>query len=129
MSHSGLKRGSSYASRTCSGMSGARHVAGDPVAVLQADRPDALALRDARHELVVRFVEEVERRPVGLEGLGDLRENELEQLVEIERRPQRDADLAQRLADPDFARQRRLDRAALGLSFARAGAPPAGRER
>ena len=89
-----------------------RDVAGDAVADLEPDRAHVVALRDARDELVVRLVEQVERGAVGLERLGDLVENELEQLVEIERRPERDPDLAQRLADAHLAGERRLDRAA-----------------
>ncbi len=54
------------------------------------------------------FAEQVQRGAVGLEGLGDLVEDELEQLVEIERRPERGAHLAQRLADAHLARERGL---------------------
>ena len=48
-------------------------------------------------------------------------------LVKIERGPEGNADLAQRLADPHFARQGDLERASFALPLARTGA--AGRQR
>ncbi len=90
-------------------LSRAGDVAGDAVANLEPDRADVVALGDARDELLARLVEEIQRGAIGLERLGDLVENELEQLVEIERRTERGAHLAQRLADTHLARQARLE--------------------
>ena len=87
----------------------ARHHAGDAFAHFHAHRANRVADRDARHELAVRFVEQVERRAIGVEQVGDLFENELEQLVEIERRTERHPHVAQGCRDPLFAGERGLE--------------------
>ena len=68
---------------------------GDAVADLHADRAHLAADHDAAHELVLGLVEQVQRGAIGLEQLGELAEDELEQVVEVERRAERDAHLAQ----------------------------------
>ena len=78
-------------------------VARDALPDLEANRSDLVALDDARDELVLAVVEEVERGAIGLDGVDDLREDEVEELVEIERGPEGEADLAQRDADPALA--------------------------
>jgi hypothetical protein len=78
-----------------------RDVAGDALTDLQPDGAHLVALDDARHELPAALVEEIQRRPVRFDRVVDLLENELEELIEIERRPEREADLAEGLA---FAR-------------------------
>lgn len=70
----------------------------DTVADLQADLTDLAALDDPAHELVPGLVEEVEGRALGLHHLGDAREDELEQLLQVEGGPEGEADLAERSA-------------------------------
>ncbi len=85
------------------GPAGARDISREALASLHSDRPYAWALRDARDELLAPLVEQVERRAVGLERFGQLLQDQLEQLIEVERRSERNTHLAQRLADAKLA--------------------------
>ena len=77
------------------GLTARGHEPGNAVADLHADRAHLSPDHDAAHELVPGLVEQVQRGAIGLEELGDLRENELEQIVEVEGRPERGPHLAQ----------------------------------
>ena len=48
------------------------------------------------HELIFRLVEQIERGAIGFDELGELAQNQLEQIVEVERRAERVAHLLQR---------------------------------
>ncbi len=84
-------------------------VAGDPLAQRQLDGVRLLADHDAREQPPPLLVEQVEGGPVRLEQLGDLVEDELEELIEIEGAPQRQPDVAQRLDRLLGARERDLE--------------------
>ena len=77
-------------------LAGAGHGPREPLAWLQPDLVDLVALCDLGPELVGLLVEQVERRPVGLHHLADAVEDHLEQLTEVERRPKGRADVLQR---------------------------------
>ena len=67
--------------------------AGDPLARPHPRAPrhllDARAVRRAQHELVGALVVEVDEARVGVERVGDLARDELEHLLEVERRVDR----------------------------------------
>ena len=71
-----------------------RHPAGDALAGLEADGGDGAALRDLRLELRAVVGDEVDRGALGVEQLGHLLEQHDEQAVEIERRAEHLAELA-----------------------------------
>src|SRR6185295_7574443 len=78
-------------------------VTGDALSDLQPNRPNLVALDDARDELAPLVVEQVERRAIGFDGVVDLLEDELEERIEIERGAEREADLAERDTDAPLA--------------------------
>jgi hypothetical protein len=96
-----------------------RDVARDAGADGQLDALGLVADDDAREQALSLLVEQVERGPVGLEKLRDLAENELEQLVEIERRSEREAHVAERAHRPLRPDELRVELRHLRLEFER----------
>ena len=98
-------------------LAGLGHTAGDAVAHLQPDGAHLLPHHDAAQELAVLLVQQVQRGAVRLEQLGDLAQDELQQIVEVERGTERVADLPQRPRDALLAGQShfQLPHAALQL--------------
>ena len=94
-----------------------RDVAGDALTDLEADGPDLVALHDARDELALPLVEQVERRAIGLDRVVDLGKDELEEPVEIERGAEREAHFTLRDADPPLANELLLHLAELELQL------------
>src|SRR5690606_30208140 len=84
---------------------------------LELDRPRLVPDDDPRQELLPRLVEQVERRPIGLEQLRDLLEDQLEELIEIQRAPQRQPDVLERLRRPLGPREALLELAHLSLEL------------
>ena len=76
-----------------------RYQAGDTVPDLHADRPHLLAHHHAAHDLVVGLVEQIQRGAIRFDQLGELAQDELEQIVQIEGGAERDAHLTQGLRD------------------------------
>src|SRR5262249_13546349 len=72
----------------------------DSLSYPQTNLADLIPLDDPGDELALPIVEEIERRPIGFDRAVDLLEDELEELVEIERRPEGETHLTQRDADP-----------------------------
>jgi hypothetical protein len=105
-------------------------VAGDTLADLEPDLTDLITLDDARDELVLPVIEQIEGRAVRLDRVGDLVEDELEELLEIERGAEGEPDLPERDADPAFAGellveilQLLLEETNAHVQLARAGSP------
>src|SRR5262249_37447140 len=93
------------------------HPAGDAVAYPQPNLPDLAALRDLRPQLLAVVGEQVQRRAVGAEQLGDLFHDQREQPVEVQRGPQRRADLLDYRNLALFLAQARLERSQLAGRF------------
>ena len=73
-----------------------RHPAGDAFARLEQDGGDGAALRDFRLEVRAVVGDEVDRGALGVEQLGHFFEEHDEQAIEIERRAEHLAELADR---------------------------------
>ncbi len=69
-------------------------------------RAHLVAHHQATDELFLALVEQVQRGAIGLDQVGQLAQDQLEQVVEVEGRAQRDSDLTQRGRDPAFAAKR-----------------------
>jgi hypothetical protein len=61
---------------------------------LHANRSDLLAEDETADELVAAHVEQVERGPLGIQQISRFRQNELEQIIEIECAAQSFSDVA-----------------------------------
>ena len=73
-----------------------RDAAGQPFANLESNLDRVFALCDFGPEFVGVLVQQVERGTIGLHHLADAIEDHLQQFVEIEGRPEQNADLLQR---------------------------------
>jgi hypothetical protein len=89
-------------------LTGPGHQPRDAFAHLHPHRTDGVSDRDAGNELSVDLVEQVERGAVGVQKLRDLLQNQLQEIVEVERRAEGHADFAQRGRDALLPGQGRL---------------------